>query len=65
MNTEEAKQHVGKMVMSLDAGDKMIDSVAEPHGPYRLLKITKAGLAILEGREEHRVRSSLLERFEK
>jgi hypothetical protein len=60
MNIREAKRHVGRMVISYDAGHKMIRSVSEPHGPYRLLKITKAGLAVLEGREEHRVPPTLI-----
>lgn len=32
-----------------------------PHGPYRLLQITKGGLAILDGREKFRVPTSLLD----
>ena len=60
MDIEQAKQAVGNLVMSRDAGFKMIPSVAVPHGPYRLLKITKAGLAILEGREDHRIPPQLL-----
>ena len=64
MNIEEAKNNVGRLVMSRDAGFKMIPSVATPHGPYKLLKITRDGLAILEGREEHRVPPSLLSRFD-
>ncbi len=60
MNLEEAKQGIGKMVMSKDAGNKMIPSVFEAHGPYKLLKVTKSGLAILEGREEHRIPTKLL-----
>ena len=62
MNLEEAKQSIGKMVMSTDAGYKLIRRVSKPHGPYRLLKVTKAGFAILEGHEEHRIPSNLLER---
>ena len=54
---------VGKLVMSRDAGRKLIKSVSIPHGPYRLMKITREGLAILEGREEFRVPPSLLELF--
>lgn len=49
------------MVLSIDAGHKLIRRVSKPHGPYRLLKVTKAGLAILEGREEHRIPPNLLE----
>lgn len=64
MNTEQSKLSVGKMVMSRDAGHKLIRSVTKPHGPYRLIKITKAGLAVLEGREEFRIPLSLLEAFE-
>jgi len=51
---------IGKLVMSRDAGNKMIRSVSVPHGPYRLLKITRVGMAILEGRENP-VPLSLLE----
>ena len=60
MNREEALSNVGKMVMSKDAGAKMIYCVAVPHGPYKLLQVTKAGLAILEGREDYRVPLSLI-----
>jgi len=60
MSREEALRNVGKMVMSKDAGVKMIYCVPVPHGPYRLLQVTKAGLAILEGREDHRVPLSLI-----
>ena len=59
MYLQEAKNNVGKMVMSRDPGYKCIRSVA-PHGPYKLLQVTKAGLAILEGREEFRVPPTLL-----
>lgn len=51
--------------MSRDAGDKLIRAVPEPHGPYKLLKITRAGMAILEGREEYRIPPSLLSEFER
>ena len=61
MKLEQAKQSVGKMVMSTDAGHKLIRREAKPHGPYRLLKVTKAGLVILEGREECRIPPQLLE----
>jgi len=60
MDRETAKKNIGKMVMSLDAGSKLIPYVNEPHGPYRLLQVTKAGLSILEGREEFRIPPSLL-----
>ena len=63
MNLEQAKQSIGKMVMSTDAGHKLICSVSTPHGPYRLLKVTKGGLAILEGREEHRIPTTLIEHW--
>jgi hypothetical protein len=59
MNIEEAKESVGKMVMSKDTGHKLIPSGRE-HGPYKLLKVTKAGLVVLEGREEFRVPPSLI-----
>lgn len=61
MRIETARQIIGTMVMSRDAGSKMIPSVPVPHGPYRLLQITKGGECILEGREEHRVPPSLIE----
>lgn len=64
MNLEQAKKSIGEMVMSTDAGHKLIRRVSEPHGPYRLMKVTKAGLVILEGREQHRVPPSLIERLE-
>jgi hypothetical protein len=47
MNMEQAKQNIGKLVMSYDAGYKMIRSVSTAHGPYRLIKINRHGLAIL------------------
>ena len=56
---EEMKQHIGKMVMSRDPGNKLIRSIA-PHGPYKLLKITKGGMAILEGYDRN-VPLSLIE----
>jgi hypothetical protein len=55
-----SKKDIGELVMSYDAGNKLIRSVAIPHGPYRLIKITKGGLAILEGREEYRIPLRLL-----
>lgn len=61
MNMNQAKQNIGKLVMSYDAGNKMIRSVSVAHGPYRLIKINRGGLAILEGREEDRIPVSLLE----
>jgi len=60
MNIQEARNYVGKMVMSRDAGYKMIHCVADYHGPYKLLKITKGGAAILEGKEDLRIPPSLL-----
>ena len=60
MDTQTAKDNIGKLVMSRDAGYKMIYSVGTSHGPYKLLQITKAGLDILEGREEFRVPPTLL-----
>lgn len=64
MDLELAKNSIGKLVMSRDPGHRLIRDLP-PHGPYRLLKITKAGLAILEGRTAHRVPTSLLELVEK
>ncbi|MEE9337248.1 MAG: hypothetical protein V3U87_04145 [Methylococcaceae bacterium] len=63
MNIEEAKNSIGMLVMSKDAGCKMIHSVVKAHGPYILLKITRAGVAILEGRENYRVPPSLLSKY--
>lgn len=60
MNIDQARQHIGQMVMSTDAGRKLIRRVQVPHGPYRLLKVTKGGVAILEGREEFRIPPLLL-----
>lgn len=51
-----SKKHIGEMVMSKDAGCKMIESVTKPHGPYKLLQITKAGFAVLEGRRRYYIR---------
>ena len=64
MNIEEANKNIDDLVMSVDAGDKMIRSVSKPHGPYRLIKITKGGMAILEGREKYRIAPSLLSKYE-
>jgi len=62
MKTERAKQLIGQMVMSCDAGFKMIKKSPNFHGPYRLLNITKEGFAILEGRPtDLRINTSLLE----
>lgn len=61
MNLEQAKQSIGKLVISTDSGYKLIRRVSKPHGPYRIMKVTKGGLAILEGREEHRIPPNLLE----
>ena len=63
MDLNTARKNIGRMVMSIDAGHKMIRSVSKPHGPYKLLKITKGGLAILEGREEFRIPPSLLSEY--
>ena len=60
MNVEEARLLVGQLVMSKDAGHKLIKCLGSYHGPYKLLKVTRSGLCILEGREEFRVRCSLL-----
>ena len=60
MTIEEAKQNIGKLVMSQDAGYKLIPRVHTPHGPYKLLKITKGGLAILENHHGNQVKPSLL-----
>lgn len=48
MNLEEAKADVGKMVMSRDPKGKLIARVFDPHGPYRLLRVTKGGMCVLD-----------------
>lgn len=60
MTNEQAKLAIGQLVMSVDAGHKLIRRVQTPHGPYRLIAVTKGGLAILEGRDEERIPTSLL-----
>ena len=60
MDIDTAKMSIGKMVMSKDPGNKMVYSVSPVHGPYELLKITKGGYAVLEGREEFRIPPGLL-----
>ena len=47
MTIEEAKSNEGKLVMSCDAGHKLIRQVGKPHGPYLLRKVTKGGMAII------------------
>ena len=58
MKIREARKNIGKLVMTCDPGPKMIKSM-RPHGPYKLTKITKAGLAMLEN-YEYRVPPSSL-----
>ena len=36
------------MVMSCDAGPKLIVRVSRPHGPYLLLRVTKGGMCELD-----------------
>lgn len=60
MTTSESRRAIGQLVMSVDPGRKLIRRVQTPHGPYRLLALTKGGLAILEGREQERIPTSLL-----
>lgn len=43
MNIQEARGRIGEMVMSRDAGYKMVHCVTDPHGPYKLLQVTKGG----------------------
>ena len=45
-------EDVMALVMSYDAGFKLIRSVSVAHGPYKLLQVTKGGHVILEGRED-------------
>lgn len=65
MNQEQARQSIGKLVMSRDVGNKLIKPGKEYHGPYKLIKVTKSGDAILESREELRIPPSLLKIYEK
>lgn len=60
MNLEEAKNSVGKLVMSTGRKSNKLLPMKESHGPYRLLQITKSGHAILEGLEEYRAKPSEL-----
>lgn len=53
MTLEEARAAVGGLVMSRDPGNKLVRDIGYWHGPYRLLKVTKAGLCLLEGREQY------------
>lgn len=64
MTLPEAHIFIGKLVFSTDAGHKMVNSTIK-HGPYKLLKVTKAGYCILEGREEFRVPPSKISLAEK
>lgn len=64
MNIEQARKHIGQLVMSYDAGYKLVQKVSKAHGPYRLVKINKAGMAILEGREDCRIPPSILDVYE-
>ena len=58
MNIDEAKDNIGRLVESCDAGDKMIRRVRDWHGPYKLIAVTRSGFAVLEGRGH--VRPSLI-----
>jgi hypothetical protein len=58
------KDDVGSLVMSFDAGNKLIRAVAVAHAPYILEKVTRGGLAILKGREEFRIPSRLLRKVD-
>ncbi len=44
---ELVREMIGQDVMTVEPGRKLVRSVA-PHGPYKLLKITRGGLALLE-----------------
>jgi len=55
MKLEDARNHVGKLVMSRSAGTKCITKLSDYHGPYTLVQVTKAGLAILDGDLDDRV----------
>lgn len=61
MKPEELQKYVGTMVMSRDPGTKLTPSVLVPHGPYLLIKITKAGFALLKkGKDEVPIKTSLI-----
>ena len=60
MTLDEAKSSIGEMVMTRHPRYKLVSSLAISHGPYKLLQVTKAGLCILEGYEEFRVKPSLI-----
>ena len=64
MTFEQAKTLVGKLVLSKDSGHKLTKSARYWHGPYKLLQVTKEGLAILEGREEFRIALNLIMEFD-
>lgn len=64
MNMEECKNHVGKQVMSHDAGNKLIHSIRIAHGPWLLTQITKGGVAVItNGKEKRKVPPSLLKKL--
>lgn len=65
MNLEEARQSVGKLVMSRDCGNKMIGPRTYYHGPHKLKQVTKSGLCIFEdwGYYNIRVPPSLIKIF--
>lgn len=44
---ELVREMIGQYVMTTEPGKKMVKSIG-PHGPYKLLKITRGGLALLE-----------------
>lgn len=60
MTTAEARLAIGQLVTSYDPDHKLIRRVRTPHGPYRLKAVTKGGLAILSGRDDGRIPTSLL-----
>ena len=52
MSLDEAKSLVGEMVMAADSM-KLIKGPHKPHGPYRLIRVTKGGMCELS-RDENR-----------
>lgn len=47
MTRDEVVAAIGSMVMSMDSGRKMVKRLT-PHGPYKLLRLTKGGMAELD-----------------
>jgi hypothetical protein len=50
MSPEEINKNIGRLVMTTDPGVKLGKSIG-PHGPYELIRMTKAGKVLLKGYE--------------